>query len=143
MYITHYIGSHEKGTESAAREIGQDIMWLTGLCMRLLCTLRYTLGMSDQISRETIISSNSLVPQLLDFTAFMVYVKKISRHYNNSGTGLFKFQLYSVLTISCTAIPKDSRTALVKTRTFFRTVYISATWSRQHKCQPQCVICML
>jgi len=95
--------------------------------MRLLCTLRYTLGMSDQISRETIISSNSLVPQLLDFTAFMVYVKKISRHYNNSGTGLFKFQLYSVLTISCTAIPKDSRTALVKTRTFFRTVYISAT----------------
>jgi len=128
MYIIYYIGSHEKGTESAAGEIGQDIMRLTGQCMRLLCTLRYTLGISDQISRETTISSNSLVPQLLDFTAFMVYVKKISSHYNNSGTGLFKFQMYSVLTIFCTAIPKVSRTALVKARTFFGTVYI-----RQHE----------
>jgi len=119
MYITYYIGSHEKGTESAAGEIGQDIMWVTVLCMRLLCTQRYTLGISDQIFRETIISSNSLGPQLLDFTAFTVYVKIILSHYNNSGTGLFKLQLYSVLTIFCTAIPKVSRTALVKACTFF------------------------
>jgi hypothetical protein len=76
MYITYYIGSHEKGTESAAGEIGQNIMSLTGLCMRLLCTLRFTLGISVQISKETIISSNSLILQLLDFTAFTVYVKK-------------------------------------------------------------------
>jgi hypothetical protein len=49
IYTPCYISSDEKGIESAAGKTGQDIKyqikWL-GLSMRLLGTLRYTLGIT-------------------------------------------------------------------------------------------------
>lgn len=100
LHIKHVtLAATRRAQKSAAGEIGQDIKWQTGLCMRLLSTLRYTLGITNPISRETMISSKCLVPQLPNFTAWMVCVKQILSHYNNSDTGLFVFQLYSIFTV--------------------------------------------
>jgi hypothetical protein len=49
LYIPYYVSSYEKGIESEAGKTGQDIKWQVkwlDLSMRLLGTLKYTLGIT-------------------------------------------------------------------------------------------------